>query len=213
MIKEKKEGFKAWQRSHAHEDRRGYREANSKAKHAVAEAKEAHYRRLYNELEGPAGANKVYRLAAARHRAKQDIDHVMHIKDAEGNLLTKPWAILKRWSEYYRDLCNEEFPHPSVPQGAPTFGPVPRIEEAEVVQALKKMSGGKAPGPDDIPAEVWKMMGQHGVAYLTSLFNRIIVDGQVPRIWTTSVTVPLGRARATSATAQHIDRYACCAMR
>ena len=195
VIKEKKEAFKAWQRSRSNEDFRWYREQNSKAKHAVAEAKEAHYKRLYDELEGPAGANKVYRLAAARHRAKQDIDHVMHIKDAEGNLLTKPRAILKRWSEYYKGLFNEEFPHPLVPQGAPTFGPVSRIEEAEVVQALRKMSSGKAPGPDDIPAEVWKMMGQRGAAYLTSLFNRIIVDGQLPRIWTTSVTVPIWKEK------------------
>jgi hypothetical protein len=33
---------------------------------------------------------------------------------------------------------------------------VRRIEESEVKDALKRMKGGKAMGPDEIPIEVWR---------------------------------------------------------
>ncbi|KAK3549648.1 hypothetical protein QTP86_005387 [Hemibagrus guttatus] len=36
------------------------------------------------------------------------------------------------------------------------------------------MKSGKAVGPDDIPVEVWKCLGEAGVEFLTSLFNRVL---------------------------------------
>jgi hypothetical protein len=34
-----------------------------------------------------------------------------------------------------------------------------RIQESEVKDALKMMKGGKAIGPDEIPIEVWRSLG------------------------------------------------------
>ena len=36
---------------------------------------------------------------------------------------------------------------------------VRRIQESEVREALKRMKGGKAMGPDGIPTEVWRCLG------------------------------------------------------
>jgi hypothetical protein len=36
---------------------------------------------------------------------------------------------------------------------------VRRIQESDVKYALKKMKGGKAMGPDGIPIEVWRSLG------------------------------------------------------
>ncbi|KAK3508786.1 hypothetical protein QTP70_007626 [Hemibagrus guttatus] len=36
------------------------------------------------------------------------------------------------------------------------------------------MKSGKAVGPDDIPVEVWKCLGEAAVEFLTSLFNRVL---------------------------------------
>ncbi|XP_050110350.1 uncharacterized protein LOC126589165 [Malus sylvestris] len=38
-----------------------------------------------------------------------------------------------------------------------------RIRKEEVVVALKKMKHRKAIGPDDIPIEVWKVLGETGM--------------------------------------------------
>ncbi|KAK3550584.1 hypothetical protein QTP70_000364 [Hemibagrus guttatus] len=51
---------------------------------------------------------------------------------------------------------------------------VDKIRKDEVRKALKKMKSGKAVGPDDIPVEVWKCLGEAGVEFLASLFNRVL---------------------------------------
>ncbi|KAK3548096.1 hypothetical protein QTP70_004523 [Hemibagrus guttatus] len=51
---------------------------------------------------------------------------------------------------------------------------VEKIRKDEVRKALKRMKSGKAVGPDDIPVEVWKCLGEAAVEFLTSLFNRVL---------------------------------------
>jgi hypothetical protein len=50
---------------------------------------------------------------------------------------------------------------------------VRRIQESEVKEYLKRMKGGKAMGPDGIPIEVWKCVGDIAIVWLTKLFNHI----------------------------------------
>jgi len=45
-----------------------------------------------------------------------------------------------------------------------------RIQEHEVREALKRMSSGKAVGPDNIPIEVWKSLGDRRIVWLINLF-------------------------------------------
>ncbi|KAK3510948.1 hypothetical protein QTP70_027815, partial [Hemibagrus guttatus] len=51
---------------------------------------------------------------------------------------------------------------------------VDKIRKNEVRKALKRMKSGKAVGPDDIPVEVWKCLGEAAVEFLTSSFNRVL---------------------------------------
>ncbi|KAK3517536.1 hypothetical protein QTP70_012618 [Hemibagrus guttatus] len=51
---------------------------------------------------------------------------------------------------------------------------VDEIRKDEVRKVLKRMKSGKAVGPDDIPVEVWKCLGETAVGFLTSLFNRVL---------------------------------------
>ena len=53
------------------------------------------------------------------------------------------------------------------------------------------MKGGKAVGPDDIPAEVWKYLGDEGISFLQRLFNRIQSTGKMPDEWRCSIVVPI----------------------
>ena len=43
-----------------------------------------------------------------------------------------------------------------------------RIQESEVREALKRMKGGKAMGPDGIPIEVWRCLGDIVIVWLTN---------------------------------------------
>ena len=50
---------------------------------------------------------------------------------------------------------------------------VRRIQEVEIGEDLKRMKGGKAMGPDGIPIEVWRCLGDRAIVWLTKLFNLI----------------------------------------
>ena len=66
-----------------------------------------------------------------------------------------------------------------------------RIRKEEVVVALKKMKYRKAVGPNDIPIEVWKVLGETGIAWFTDLFNRILKTKKRPNEWRKSTLVPI----------------------
>uniref|UniRef100_A0A3Q3JNL4 DUF4806 domain-containing protein n=1 Tax=Monopterus albus TaxID=43700 RepID=A0A3Q3JNL4_MONAL len=60
---------------------------------------------------------------------------------------------------------------------------VAKIRKDEVRKALRRMKSGKAVGPDDIPVEVWKCLGETAVEFLSSLFNRILESEKTPEEW------------------------------
>ena len=65
----------------------------------------------------------------------------------------------------------------------------------EIKDALKKMSNGKAEGPDQIPVEVWKCLGEEGLKWLTKLFNIIFRTAKKPREWRSSTVIPRTRTK------------------
>ncbi|KAK3531193.1 hypothetical protein QTP70_015134 [Hemibagrus guttatus] len=67
---------------------------------------------------------------------------------------------------------------------------VDKIRKDEVRKALKRMKSGKAVGPDDIPVEVWKCLGEAAVEFLANLFNRVLESERMPEEWR-SVLVPI----------------------
>ncbi|KAM1919388.1 hypothetical protein ACFX15_023329 [Malus domestica] len=60
-----------------------------------------------------------------------------------------------------------------------------------MVVALKNMKHRKAVGSDDIPIEVWKVLGETGIVWLTDLFNRILKTKKMPNEWRKSTLVPI----------------------
>ncbi|KAK6762963.1 hypothetical protein RB195_023610 [Necator americanus] len=49
--------------------------------------------------------------------------------------------------------------------------------------------------PDDIPADVLKLLGDRGSGWLATLFNKIVAEGRTPDVWQTSVTVPVWKGK------------------
>ena len=43
------------------------------------------------------------------------------------------------------------------------------------------MTNGKTKGPDQIPVEVWKGLGEEGLKWLTELFNVILRTAKMPK--------------------------------
>uniref|UniRef100_A0A1S4BTZ2 Reverse transcriptase domain-containing protein n=1 Tax=Nicotiana tabacum TaxID=4097 RepID=A0A1S4BTZ2_TOBAC len=105
--------------------------------------------------------------------------------------------IKQRWQAYFRDLLNEEgdrnielgeLGHSELHRD---LGYCRRIRVEEVMGALRRMSRGRATGPDEIPVEFWKCMGKSGGEWLSRLFNAIFRTKRMPDEWRWSTVVPL----------------------
>jgi hypothetical protein len=101
-------------------------------------------------------------MAKSRERKTRDIIRVKCINDETERLLTKDEDIKNMWREYFDKLFNEDSGSSSIELDISSDDLnrqfVRRIQEFEVKDALKRMKGGKAIGPDGIPIEVWRSL-------------------------------------------------------
>ena len=75
---------------------------------------------------------------------------------------------------------------------------VEEIAEEEVKTALKKMKKGNARGSDDIPVEVWLVLGDVGIGLLTKLMNNLLKGDRMPDEWRKSVLIPIYKGKGDS---------------
>ena len=66
------------------------------------------------------------------------------------------------------------------------------------------MKSGKAVAPDSISVEVWKSLGEDGVAWLTDFFNVIFKIAKMPQEWRHSTIIPLYKSKGD---AQNYNNY------
>ena len=62
-------------------------------------------------------------------------------------------------------------------------GPLHKVTCEEVERQLNKMKNGRSCGPDGIPTEALKHLGDWGVCQLTNIFNAIMQSGKMPDEW------------------------------
>jgi hypothetical protein len=121
------------------------------------------YDGLYQRLGTKEGEKDIYRMAKRRERKTRDIIQVKCIKNETERLLIKDEDIKNRWREYFDKLFNEDSGSSSIELDISSDDLnkqfVRRVQESEVKDALKRMKGGKAMGPDGILIEVWRSFG------------------------------------------------------
>ncbi|KAK3573176.1 hypothetical protein QTP86_014847, partial [Hemibagrus guttatus] len=174
-IQRKRLAKKKWDMDRTEENRQEYNESQRRVKREVSKAKKKAYDELYTRLDTREGEKDLYRLARQRDRDGKDVQQVRVIKDRDGRVLTSEESVQRRWKEYFEELMNEENEREKRVEGVNSVEQkVDKIRKDEVRKALKRMKSGKAVGPDDIPVEVWKCLGEAAVEFLTSLFNRVL---------------------------------------
>ncbi|KAK3571603.1 hypothetical protein QTP86_015338 [Hemibagrus guttatus] len=191
-IQRKRLAKKKWDMDRTEENRQEYKELQRRVKREVSKAKQKAYDELYTRLDTREGEKDLYRLARQRDRDGKDVQQVRVIKDRDGRVLTNEESVQRRWKEYFEELMNEENEREKRVEGVNSVEQkVDKIRKDEVRKALKRMKSGKAVGPDNIPVEVWKCLGEAAVEFLTSLFNRVLESERMPEEWRRSVLVPI----------------------
>ncbi|KAK3574870.1 hypothetical protein QTP86_018337 [Hemibagrus guttatus] len=191
-IQRKRLAKKKWDMDRTEENRQEYKELQCRVKREVSKAKQKAYDELYTRLDTREGEKDLYRLDRQRDRDGKDVQQVRVIKDRDGRVLTSEESVQRRWKEYFEELMNEENEREKRVEGVNSVEQkVDKIRKDEVRKALKLMKSGKAVGPDDIPVEVWKCLGEAAVEFVTSLFNRVLESERMPEEWRRSVLVPI----------------------
>ncbi|KAK3514443.1 hypothetical protein QTP70_018255 [Hemibagrus guttatus] len=150
-IQRKRLAKKKWDMDRTEENRQEYKELQRRVKREVSKAKQKAYEELYTRLDTREGEKDLYRV------------------------LTSEESVQRRWKEYFEELMNEENERDKRVEGVNSVEQkVDKIRKDEVRKALKRMKSGKAVGPDDIPVEVWKCLGEAAVEFLANLFNRVL---------------------------------------
>ena len=145
------------------------------------------YDNLYARLKTKEGEKVLYKLGRQRNRAGKDVQHVRVIKDENGNVMVNSELV-----EYFEKLMNEENNRdPRTGETEVVNEEVNCVSREEVKNALRRMKKGKAVGPDELPVEVWKCMGEMGIKFLTRLFNRLLMGERMPEEWRRSVLIPI----------------------
>jgi hypothetical protein len=119
------------------------------------------------------------------------------IKDQQGQLLTEPDEVRRRWKEYVEILYDKDG-KPGVKEiGLEEDGQVeddrrgPELLENEIEAAIKHMKNNKAVGADGIPAEFFKILGNNGTKEVTELCKGMYRSGEWPSDFTRTVMIPL----------------------
>ena len=114
------------------------------------------------------------------------------MKDEYDNVIINSEAALKRWKEHFEKLMNEENDRDSRTEEAEVVNEeVNCVSKEEMKNVLRRTKKGKAVGPDELPLEIWKCMGEIRIEFLTRLFNKLLVGERITEEWRRTVLIPI----------------------
>ena len=170
-------------------DPEAYRQIHRTIKQRIREAKEKWMSERCQEIEEldrkHDSFNMYKKIKEVTGRYKRRTTEV--IMDEQGKLVYEVNEKLEAWQKYILELFKDD-QRPEKPNQTNNIeGPAISIDE--VKYAIEIAKSRKASGPDHIPAELLKIMNQHCIAALTSLFNKIYESGTIPDDWLVSTFI------------------------
>ena len=179
-----------------HASKLAYITAMKQAKKELAKAKNKAYEELYEKLETKEGENELFKIAKQRNNQSKDVQQVRVIKSKTGEMLMEEEKVKQRWKEYFDNLLDQENRRERREMRTEeTKKDVEDISGEEVRTRLKKMKNRKTQVRDDIPVEAWIALGNKGVEFLVSFFNKLLRGEKMPDEWTRSLLAPMYKGK------------------
>ena len=173
-----------------------YREANQAVKRMTRTDKRIYMEDLASQAEEAANRGeqgqvyKITKLVSGKYRGATDTP----VMDKQGRLLTSEAEQEARWTEHFNEVLNRPPPTTeAVPQNLDTDLDVSIAppEKEEIVAAIKSLKNGKAPGQDNLNAELFKADPELAAQILQPLLTAIWEEKQIPEDWTEGVIVKI----------------------
>lgn len=173
-----------------------YAKTRKEVRKTLREKKRACKRRELQELQEHhrlAESRKFYRGVNAERKSYQP--RVSICKDMNGIIVCEKEAVINRWAEYFENLLNVDSQQDEVSREEDMVQPVesdtepPSLEE--VRESILSLKNNKAPGGDNICAEMLKRGGEALYAEIHKLIARIWIDEVIPEDWNVGIICPL----------------------
>uniref|UniRef100_A0A8D8XYL8 Craniofacial development protein 2 n=1 Tax=Cacopsylla melanoneura TaxID=428564 RepID=A0A8D8XYL8_9HEMI len=131
--------------------------------------------------------------AAVNRMTKKFQPKINACRNTNGDIITDEEVVLKRWEQHFKELLNEE-------QSEPTSRTNEQILEddnvniptiSEIRKSIMKMKNNRAPGDDNITAELLKYGGDAVETMMLEIISTIWEKEKMPENWTTGVLCPI----------------------
>lgn len=179
-------------RKYKNRDEKAYKEVNKEVRKEIRRAKSEWFSnecREIEELEKKYNSLHLHKKVKELAGVKRNSNSNSGLADREGNIILDIDQKLIRWKEYVTELFTDER---NVEHEVTNAVTGPSITTEEVERAIKNAKNRKATGPDEIPAEMLKLLEGKGKKLLLQLFNAIYNTGIIPNDWlqSTFITIP-----------------------
>ncbi|XP_071652474.1 uncharacterized protein [Temnothorax longispinosus] len=162
-----------------------YRESRRQAKKTLRKKKKAHLKRYMERIEELSTQNECRKLYQATKRMTKEFQpRTNSCKDKNGKLIGEEKKVLERWAEYFAELLNvqerseENEENEEVHMKVDPEITMPLLEEVE--EAVKRQRNGRAPGEDQLTAELLKYGGRALTKKIHSLICEIWEREEIP---------------------------------
>lgn len=174
-------------------DTPAYKEINKKIRSEIRAAKEEWLSRKCSEIEE---LDRKYDSRNMHKKIKEMCGSyknrpINNLWDENGKILCSLEDRLAHWKSYIEKLFQDQRMKPHNKDGK-NGQTAPPITKTEVIYAIKNCKKGKAAGPDEVTADLIKLIDEDNVNILVDLFNTIHKTGIIPTEWlkSTFVTLP-----------------------
>ncbi|XP_054259423.1 uncharacterized protein LOC128984157 [Macrosteles quadrilineatus] len=174
-----------------------YKESRRTANGILRNKKKQHIKAQIEEIQNLDDQNETRKCYTAIKRMTKGFQpRVNACKDKDGNLIEEATRVLDRWAEHFTELLNGNHTgedraldwQPKYHTADPWIEE-PSLEEVEICK--KKQKNHRAPGEDNINAELWKHGGQELACCLHKLILMIWRQESLPSSWNNGVITPV----------------------
>ena len=159
-----------------------YNKIDKKIKAQCKKEKDKWYNQMCEEIERLENKHDMNRMHQAvkelTDRKKEIKTNSGCVRAKDGTLLFEREKVAERWTEYIRELYDDENRGDPV-ELEDTGGPDILIEEVKA--AIKHLKNGKAAGIDEIKSEHLKALDEDSLEHITQLCNNIYNTGEIPK--------------------------------
>ena len=193
--------YNKWLSTQKQVDLNKFKEARSKARKIIREAKNTWFQAKAEEAQSSRfGGKVVWRCIRDLQSTRRGLrpTRPKAIRDEDGNLCTSSLAQQRRWLNHFNNVLNVQSSfNPTelsrVKQRRVREDLDSKPTEDELITALVKLKNGKAGGNSQILPEMVKVgCGSETVlASLLDLVHTVWEEGKVPRDWSNAVLIPI----------------------